>query len=660
MEPDPGTPTNHPMRTMRRLAAFTLLLTLTACGQPQPVSVSSPDGQVAVAFELTAEGAPVYSLSLDGQPLLEPSPLGLVTDFARWDRDLALVSAGAVELVEDHYRLSHGKRSAVDYAANRRVIRLADAEGHEIDVVLQVSDDGLAFRYEIPAQAGVATARALREHSGFRFTPETRTWLMPMDHPRTGWMNTNPSYEAHYTLGEPVGRQSPTEVGWAFPGLFEVEGSGWALVSEAGVDDTYVGGRLEAEPERGLYRVAFPDRGEGFGPQDPTDPRFELPFASPWRVVIVGATPGPIVESTLVTDVSPPSVIDDTSWIRPGTAAWSWLPLKDESIVPEVQRRFIDMAAEYGFEYSLVDNWWDQQIGYDGLAELAGYAADRGVGLIAWYNSNGRYNDAPQTPRDRMADADVRQAEFARLQEMGVKGVKVDFMGGDKQSVIGHYHEILRDAADHRILVNFHGATLPRGWHRTFPNYMTVEAVKGYEFITFGQADADAAPVHGTVLPFTRNVVGPMDFTPTMLTERVGASVRRTTNGYDLAMPVVFESGIQHLGVTPEVMAGVPAYVAGYLGTVPAAWDETRYVEGLPGEHVVLARRSGSTWYVAGLNGRDAPRTVALELSFVDGPWQGALITDGDGAHSFSQSTIADGEAVEMRPRGGFVVVIEQ
>jgi alpha-glucosidase len=282
------------------------------------------------------------------------------------------------------------------------------------------------------------------------------------------------------------------------------------------------------------------------------------------------------------------------------------------------------------------------------------------VGLIAWYNSNGSFNDAPQTPQDRMDSTAVRRAEFARLQEMGVRGVKVDFMGGDKQSVVRLYHEILRDAADHRILVNFHGATLPRGWERTHPNLMTVEAVKGYEFITFGQPDADAAPVHGAVLPYTRNVVGPMDFTPTMLTERVGASVRRTTNGYDLAMPVVFESGIQHLGVTPEVMAGVPSYVAEYLGTVPAAWDETRYIEGLPGEHVVLARRSGATWYVGALNGRDTARMVTLELPFLDGPWEGTLITDGDGDHGFSRSTIAGGERVEMMPRGGFVVVIER
>lgn len=649
------------MSTMRPLAVLLLIaaasvMPVRAQQTEDGIRVSSPDGHVVVIFELTDEGMPTYALALEGQPLLQSSPLGLVTTLARWDRDLEVVDEGTVASVEEHYRLVHGKQSDVHYRANRRVVRLADAEGQVLEVIFQVSDDGLAFQYRIPEQAGADRVTAERELTGFRFATDTRSWLMAMDHPRTGWSNVNPSYERHYIMDAPVGAEAPTEVGWAFPGLFHREGSGWTLVTEAGVDETYVASRLEAEPERGLYRIAFPDPDEGYGPQDPVDPTFALPFASPWRVVIVGTTPGPIIESTLVTDVSPPSVIEDTDWIQPGTAAWSWLPLKDESIVPEVQRQFIDMAAAYGFEYTLVDNWWDQQIGYDGLQERIDYAGERNVGLIAWYNSNGNFNDAPQTPQDRMDSTAVRRAEFARLQEMGVRGVKVDFMGGDKQSVIQLYHDILRDAADYQIMVNFHGATLPRGWQRTYPNYMTVEAVLGYEFITFDQRNADAAPSHGTVLPFTRNVVGPMDFTPTMLTDSVGASLRRTSNGYDLAMAVVFESGIQHLGVTPEVMAEVPAYVAAYLGTVPAAWDETRYVEGLPGEQVVLARRKGDRWYVAGLNGENVARAVRLDLPFIEGAWEGTLLTDGE--DGFSQTMIERGNPVEMGPYGGFIVVI--
>ena len=272
---------------MIRLALFVLL---AASAAAQPTFVSSPDGRVHVRFGLDDDGAPTYAIDLPGGALVEPSPLGLVTTLARWDRDLSVVSTSEAERVEDRYRLVHGKQSDVVYEAHRRTVRLADAEGHLLDIVFQVSDDGAAFRYEIPQQGGAGDVTARRETTGFRFATETRSWLMPMTHPLTGWMNTNPSYEALYTMGERVGGQAPNEVGWAFPGLFHRDGVGWALVTEAGLDGTYVGSRLNAEADRGLYRIAFPDAGEGTGPNDPVDPTFALPFASPWRVVIVGET----------------------------------------------------------------------------------------------------------------------------------------------------------------------------------------------------------------------------------------------------------------------------------------------------------------------------------------------------------------------------------
>ncbi|PAP75034.1 glycoside hydrolase family 97 protein [Rubrivirga marina] len=633
-----------------------LLLAMPAVAQP--VFVSSPDGRVAVRFGLDDVGAPTYAVDLGGQPILEPSPLGLVTTLARWDRDLTVAEAGEVESVEDRYRLVHGKQSDVTYTANRRSVRLGDAAGRVLEVVFQVSDDGVAFRYRIPEQAEAGEVTARREVTGFRFDPATRSWLMPMTHPQTGWMNTNPSYEALYTQGEPVGGEAPNEVGWAFPGLFQTA-AGWALVTEAGLDGSYVGSRLDADADRGLYRIAFPDAGEGTGPDDPVDPTFALPFGSPWRVVIVGETLAPIVESTLVTDVSPASVVEDTSWIRPGSATWSWLPLKDPSMNPAEQREFVDFAADRGFPYTLVDANWDVELGYDGLAELADHAASRGVDLLVWYNSNGPYNGAPQTPKDKLNDPETRRAEFARLREMGVRGIKADFFGGDKQSVIRLYLDILRDAADYGLMVNVHGATLPRGWSRTYPHFVTAEAVMGYEYITFSQGIADAAPQHGAVLPFTRNVVGPMDFTPVMLTDTVGGSVRRTSDAYDLAMMVVFESGVQHLGVTPADLAAAPDFVSEFLSTVPTAWDETRFVEGFPGETVVIARRKGDRWYVGGLNGTAAARSVRLDLPFLPAGWRGALIADGDGARDVRQHDTEAGDVVEMRPAGGFVVIVE-
>ena len=346
--------------------------------------------------------------------------------------------------------------------------------------------------------------------------------------------------------------------------------------------------------------------------------------------------------------------------VRPGKAAWSWLPLKDDSVVPDVQHEFVDLAAEYDLEYVLVDAHWDVQIGYDGIEALVDDARSSGVEIIVWYNSNGNYNNAPQTPLNRVHEESVRREEFARLQEMGVTGIKVDFLGGDKQSVIKLYLDILRDAADYGITVNFHGATLPRGWRRTFPNYVTAEAVHGYEMITFDQGAANLAPGHGAVLPFTRNVVGPMDFTPTMLTDTVGTSVRRTSNAYDLAMLVVFESGIQHLGITPAVMAQQPDFVQSFIRDVPAAWDETRFVEGFPGDYVVIARRLGNRWYVGGFNGHDTPRSVRLNLPFLEGAWSGALIADGEDIRSYTHTTARRGDEVTMLGNGGFVLIIDK
>lgn len=623
--------------------------------------VESPDGAVVVRFGLDGQGRARYGVDLRGHPLLEPSPLGLRTSVAGWERNLRLVSRDPVEPVQERYTLLHGKCSTCTYSANRRVVRVVDADGHTLDVVFQVSNDGVALRYRIPAVPGVDSVTAEGELTGFRFPQGTHTWLMPMDDPSSGWMHVNPAYESHYVMNGELGVTAPTGVGWAFPGLFRVGGVGWALVTEAGMDGTYCASRLRAEPESGLYTIGFPEPGEGTGPTDPVDPSFTLPFASPWRLIVVGRTLGPIVDSHLVTDVSAPSRVPDPDFVKPGKAAWSWLPLGDSSMVPEVQRRFIDMAAEQDYPFVLVDAWWDRKIGYEGLADLVKYASGKGVGILVWYNSNGHFNDAPQTPKNRMIDPEVRRAEFRRLREMGVRGVKVDFMGGDKQSVIRLYLAILRDAAAARLMVNFHGATLPRGGSRTWPNYMTAEAVRGYEYITFGQEDADLAPSHAAVLPFTRNAVGPMDFTPTMFSDRVGVSVRRTSDAFDLAMNIVFESGLQHLGVTEQSLKLVPEDVRSFLSAIPVAWDETRFLDGFPGRYVVIARRKGERWWIAGINGSDEPRAVELDLGFLNGDYAGTLFTDGYDNRSFARRTVSPGTdslRMTMPAHGGFAGVV--
>ena len=654
------------MRRLVLLIAATLVLaaSIHPAGAASPADTStiaqiaSPDGNVEVRVALDARGQPSYSVQLGGATLVEPSPLGFATTVGRWTRNLEVQSTGTAERATDRYRLLHGKSSQNRYVARRRVVQLANAEGLTLELIFQVSNDGVVYRYRIPDRPAADRGRAYRELSGVRFASETTSWLKPLRDPVANWNQTAPSYEMHYVKDQPVGEAAPTGAGWALPALFRRPEVGWALVTEAGLDGSYHASRLDARSD-GLYRVRGPEPGEGTGRGDPVAPAFSLPFASPWRVVIVGEGLGPIVESTLVTDVSPSSTLDDTSFVEPGNVAWSWLPFEEKSVVPAVQREFIDMAARYGFEHCLIDHQWDQQIGYEGIKRLVDYAEKKGVGLFLWYNSNGPYNTAPHTPQDRVYTPQARREEFQRLQEMGVRGVKVDFFGGDKQSVIQFYLDLFRDAAAHDLMVNVHGSTLPRGWHRTYPQFMTSEAVRGYEHITFYQGHADAAPTHATILPFTRNVVGPMDFTPTMLTDSVGASKRRTSDAFDLAMTVVFESGLQNLGVTPESLGRQPAFAQEFLSDVPAAWDETQFLDGYPGRYVVLARRSGDMWYVGGFNGDAEARTVRIPLSFLDENATGMLITDGGSSRSVEQRFLStppsDTLTVELQGHGGVV-----
>jgi len=286
------------------------------------------------------------------------------------------------------------------------------------------------------------------------------------------------------------------------------------------------------------------------------------------------------------------------------------------------------------------------------------------VKILLWYNSAGDWNSVSMTPRDRLTTHAAREQEFARLKAMGVAGLKIDFFGGDGQSMINYYLDLLQDAEPYGFLMNFHGATLPRGWERTYPHLMTMEAVRGLEYVTFGQANADREATHAAMLPFTRNVFDPMDFTP-MVLDRIPGIERRTTSAFELALAVLFTSGIQHYAEIPEGMAKAPDYVRDFLRHLPAGWDDIRFLDGFPGRYVVLARQGGGRWYVAGINAEETPRTLSLDLGDLAPRGTGTLITDGAGGNlSFARSTVtlAAGSRLELTlpPRGGFVLVLQQ
>ena len=370
------------------------------------------------------------------------------------------------------------------------------------------------------------------------------------------------------------------------------------------------------------------------------------------------------MESTLGTDLALPAKKMDMSFVKPGKASWSWVLEKDNATIYPIQKKYIDYAADMNWQYCLIDANWDQTIGYDSVKLLADYAKQKNVGLLLWYNSAGDWNTVKFTPKDKLLTHASRTQEFSRLRKMGIKGIKIDFFSGDGQSMIAYYQDILDDAAKYQLLVNFHGATLPRGWHRTYPNLMTAEAVFGYEMITFGQDAANKAPAHSVMSAMLRNAFDPMDFTP-MVLHKIPYIKRTTTAAFELATSVTFLSGIQHYAETPDGMATVPTFVKTFLKAMPNYWDDVKFVEGYPGKLYVVARRAGNNWYLAGINGEKIEKLLSLDLSFLKNK-TGQIISSGkndDGYNSFDNKAIKipeDGNLkLDLKGNDGFVIVFE-
>lgn len=650
------------MTSIRLMSAAiaTLFAAHISAAEPQlPIPVSSPDGRVQVTFGLYGwSNEPRYTVRLDGKPVLNESHLGLVRRDADFSKSLKLVNVSKVEPYHDEYDLLTTKRRHNVYDANQRSFDLETADGRKMRVQFSVSNDGVAFRYVFPETDG-AMHYVESEASSFNFPSATRAWLQPIAVAKSGWSSTNPSYEEVWEKDIPMGSPSPSGAGWIYPALFNT-GDVWVLISETGLTRNYSGTRLQSTWRSPEYRVVLPDALENFQ-NGPVKPQHSLPWTTPWRIVVIGDLKT-VVESTLGTDLAakPAAGVAATPPDGPGKASWSWPLLGDDRTEYDTQKRFIDYAARMGWRYTLVDALWDTQIGYDKLKELVDYARTKNVRILVWYNSAGEWNEAPQTPRNLMLTHASRMKEFARLKEIGVAGLKVDFFGGDGQSVIEYYQDILEDAAKFGFLMNFHGATLPRGWQRTYPNLMTMEAIRGLEFVTFDQRNAEDEPTHAAMIPFTRNVFDPMDFTPVVL-DRINNIERRTSSAFELALSVLFTSGIQHYAEIPEGMARAPGYVQEFMQHVPSIWDDLKFIDGFPGKYVVLARRSGKQWYLAGINGEKTARDVTIDLTAFKAHGM-SVITDGenDGNLSFvRQKHTGSSVKLTLKPRGGFVATLD-
>lgn len=619
------------------------------------ITISSPDNTIK-ADVFIKNGQAYYSIKKGTELVLQKSNLGLIRADEDLSKKLSLISVSKNELIKDSYVLKNSKRLNHNYVANKKIIHLKNSAGNKIDVIFQVSDDGVAFRYYFP-EKGDKIKSITDEITSFHFFKETKAWMQPMSVAKTGWESTNPSYEEYYQKEINVGTLAPTNAGWVYPALFKYKNT-WLLISESGLDENYCATRLESKSENGNYKVGFPDKREAFTGQN-VNPESKLPWFTPWRIIAIGNLKK-ITESTLGTDLAYPA----KSNIKPelfkmGKASWSWIMLKDSSITYNTQKKYIDFAAEMKWEYTLIDVDWDTKIGYEKMQDLANYAKQKNVDLLLWYNSAGDWNTVKYTPKNKLTTHENRLKEFALLQKMGIKGIKVDFFGGDGQSMIKYYLELFEDAARFNLSVNCHGATLPRGWQRTYPNLMTMESIKGMEFITFKQENADEEPMHATTIPFTRNVFDPMDFTPMRLYE-IDKINKKTTSAFELALPVIFQSGVQHLAEAPDGMVRMPAFVKSFLQEFPTSWAETKLIDGYPGKFVVMARKAGNKWYIAGINGENNAKTITLKLADF-GAKNAKLIEDGNEKYSFKESDIKTNtnKQVTMKPFGGFVMVIE-
>ena len=648
------------IRISQLLFVLGLAGVLASCATTKPELLTSPDQQLSVKVFITDDNKLAYSVRRGDQPVILPSSLGLQLSAADFTQGVSIESRSAIAPVSDNYRMRVGKKSAISYSANEQTFAIVNAQKQKLALTFRVSNDGVAFRYAV-SDPVIATKQFIKETSSFTLAPSAKAWLQSMSIAQTGWSNTNPSYEENYQNEVPLGTEPSLKQGWVFPALFNA-GDNWIVISEAAMDGSWHGSHLQQGASANEYTLAPPQTEEVFisasGERGALLANSANALVSPWRILAIGSL-AQIMESTLGTDLAAPATAVDQSFIKPGHSSWSWAILKDDFTTFDVQKKFIDYAAEMHWDYTLIDADWDKKIGYEKLQELVDYAAQKNIGILVWYNSSGDWNQTPYTPKSRLITHELRVAEFARLQKMGVKGVKIDFFGGDGQSFMQYYIDILNDAAAHHLSVNFHGATLPRGWQRTYPNLMTMESIKGFEYTTFTQENQDVLAPHVVTALFTRNLFDPMDYTP-MAFGDIPNIKRVTENSFELAESVLMLSGIQHFAEIPEGMATAPEYVKAFLRELPREWDDVKFIDGYPGKFAVIARRVGDAWYIAGINAEKENKTLTLDLSFA-GNKNGTLITSGKGERDFALQEI-DSKApqtISLRPSAGFVMVLK-
>ena len=641
---------------MRKLIVWCcFIISASVCSQ-KTASVSSPDGALKVNVSVK-NGKPTYSVTYGGGVILEDSPLGLITNTGDFSTDMNFVNSTTGN-VEETYNQSKIKQSKVNYKANALNCVFTNSKEQKIAVLFQVSNNNIAFRYEIPSWKETTVYVIEQEKTGYKFPASTTTFLSPMMKSMTGFARTAPSYENGYEADAPMDKTKAVD-GYVFPGLFHLE-KAWVLLSETGVSSLYNASHLSAYKE-GLYTVEFPnqEQNNGFGS---TGAQLGLPGVTPWRTITVGENLKPIVETTIPFDVVKP-LYKPSQEYKMGRGTWSWIVWQDDSMNYEDQVKYIDLAAAMKYEYILIDAWWDQRIGYEKMKELIKYAKSKNVDVFLWYNSNGSANDAFMTPLHKMNTSIVRKNEMKWLKEAGVKGLKVDFFGGDKQETMRLYEDILSDANDYGLMIIFHGATLPRGWEVMYPNFVGSEAVIASEMLIFSQDVREKEAYFASLHPFIRNAVGSMEFGGVLLNKFLNkgnekGQERLTTDGFQLATSVLFQNPVQMFALTPNNLTDVPDFELEFMKNVPTTWDETTFIDGYPGKYSILARRHQQKWYVAGVNAEKSVKKMKLNLPMLAG--QTVTVYNDKSSKETNKSTVKvskNGElSIIIQPNGGFVI----
>ena len=655
-----------------------ILLLSALCVQANNYTVTSPDGKLAVNVECK-EGKAFYTVNYDGKQMLGASALGLVANYGDFSQNLTM---GACKNSKKHlaYKMTRIKKEKIEKDASEATIGFLNSKKDSMTLHLHVSNNDIAYKYKMirPKKDNPKSVIIYNEVSGFNFPEQTTTFLCPQITPMTGWERTKPSYEEEYIPDAPMNVKSQFGVGYTFPCLFKVGNDGWVLVSETGVSSAYPGSRLsDYEPGKG-YTVAFPQKGEnnGFGSEFAGIP---LPGETPWRTITVGSSLAPIVETTIPYDVVEP-LYEASQTYKPSRYTWSWLIGQDNSINYDDQVKMVDVAAAQGYEAILVDNWWDKQIGRKRIEQLSKYAKSKKVSLMLWYNSNGFENDAPQTPRQIMNNSIARKKEMAWMKKIGVVGIKVDFFGGDKQETMKLYEDILSDANDYGLEVIFHGCTMPRGWERMYPNYVSSEAALASENVFFTDYHAKKEAFEMTMHPFSRNAVASFDWGGVMMNKYLSKDnksrhQRYTSDVFEMATAVTNQSSVNCICLYPNNLQDVPQWELDWLKNVPTAWEDTKFIAGYPTKYAVVARKSSvengsgaaltaGRWFVGGLNATDKPLALTLDLPMFAGKTV-TYITDqpkkkGEKFFTSVKKTLKvgkDGKAkVVIQPNGGIII----